>query len=327
MTLIVAVETSESASRDLSLEREVFGPEVDVVQYTYHGDNDALAAVCRNADAILTAYVAFDRKLIATLERCQLISVSATGYNGIDVDAASTANISVCCVDEYCSEEVADHTLLLILALSRRLTEYQRLVQRDKSWQFDALNGLRRTRDLTLGIIGFGKIGQAIATRANAFGMKIIAYDPHLDERIAAKIGVLAVCLNDIYAQADIISLNCGLNADNKHLIDADAFAAMSRRPMLINCARGGLVDEDALLAALDSGTISAAGLDVLKEESPDLQNSALLGRDNVIVTPHIAFYSDASILENRRVSAANIQNFLDGKHDAIRRFVHRART
>ena len=126
-------------------------------------------------------------------------------------------------------------------------------------------------------------------------------------------------------SNSDVISLNCNLSADKKNLIDAAAFAHMKRRPVLINCARGGLVDEAALNAALDSGQISGAGLDVLADEPPNLADLKLAKRNNVILTPHVAYYSDTSWLESRKKSASNVRNFLDGRHDLVRKYVHQA--
>ena len=166
---------------------------------------------------------------------------------------------------------------------------------------------------------------QVVAQRAAAFGLTIIASDPYGDEKAAASLGVKLCALPELFTESDIISLHCSLSAENEALIDKRAFKLMSKNPILINCARGGLIDEKALLVALDTGQISAAGLDVLTDESPDLNSSRLTGRGNVILTPHVAFYSDESILENRSVSAGNIRNFLDGEHARVRKYVNYA--
>lgn len=325
MTTLVVAEIPENAERDLHVETEILGADIEVRRYAHTGDSQELAAACRDADVILTDYAAFTQTVIDQLEHCRLISVSATGYSCIDVAAAADAGISVCAIDEYCTDEVADHTMLLLLALCRRLTEYQEQVQTGKQWRFDSLSGLRRLSGMTLGIIGFGRIGQAVARRAKGFGMTIIAVDPFADSEDAARHGARFCELDELLAESDVISLHCSLSSENEGLIDAAAFEKMQKRPVLINCARGGLVDEEALAQALDAGRVSGAGLDVLADESPDLERAPLAGRANVILTPHVAFYSDASILENRRVSVANIRHFLDGKHELVRKFVHRA--
>ncbi len=322
MTRVVVAEIPENAGRELSVERSILGPDIELVHYACDGNEDRLTAACLDADAVLTDYSPFSRKVIEQLPRCRLISVAATGYDKVDLKAAADAGIRVCAIDEYCTDEVADHAMLLMLALCRRLPEYHEQVQKDKRWQFDSLSGLARMRDLALGIVGFGKIGQALARRADGFGLKLMAYDPFPNEEKAADLGVRLCGLDQLFSEANIISLNCGLSANNKHLLDASAFRKMNQKPFVINCARGALIDEAALVEALDNGNISGAGLDVLGEESPDLRTSKLTGRGNVILTPHVAFYSDASILENRRISTGNIRLFLDGKHENVRRYV-----
>jgi len=325
MTRIVVAEVPENADRNLDVEISILGPDVSFVHNSCNGDDDALIAACREADVILTAYAPLTRNVIEQLNRCRLISIAATGYNCVDLEAAANAGISVCAIEDYCTDEVADHALLLMLALCRRLPEYHDQVQTEHRWQFDSLSELRRLKDMTLGIVGFGRIGQAVARRASGFGLTTIAFDPHQNPAAAAKLDVRFCDLPTLFTNSDIISLHCDLSSENRQLIDAGAFQSMSRNPILINCARGGLIDEEALVRALDTGQIAGAGLDVLNDESPNLQASQLTGRPNVILTPHVAFYSDASILENRRASASNIRNFLDGEHSKVRKYIHHA--
>lgn len=325
MTRVVVADIPENAGRDLSVEQSILGPDIELMRHSCDGNERLLISACRDADIVLTDYAPLTRIVIEQLQRCQLISVAATGYNSVDLEAAVDANISVCAIEEYCTEEVADHVILLMLALCRRLAEYHDQVQRENLWQFDSLAGIVRMRDLTLGIVGFGKIGQAVARRAHGFGMTIMAHDHHPDEAAATDLDVRFHDLPGLLTGADIVTLNCGLSIGNEHLIDANAFQQMRRNPILINCARGGLVDETALVEALDTGQISGAGLDVLSDESPDLRASKLTGRSNVILTPHVAFYSDASILENRKISASNIRNFLDGRHEDVKRYIYHA--
>lgn len=325
MTKVVVAEIAVSPQRILEFERDLLGAGIDLTHYKHTGSDGDLINACKDAYVILTDYAPFSRAVIEELRQCKLISVAATGYNSIDVNAARDADISVCAVDEYCTDEVADHTMLLILALCRRLPEYQNQVQEQHRWQFDSLAGLDRLRSMTLGLVGYGRIGQAVAQRARGFGMTIVANDPFADSAMADAQSVELCDLQSLYATSDVISLHCGLNEDNRELLNEASFQSMRKRPILINCARGGLVDESALEKALDSGQISGAGLDVLNDESPDITSSPFLDRNNVILTPHIAFYSDASIVENRSISAANIRNFLDGEHAKVRKYIHRA--
>jgi len=325
MTRVVVTEFPACVERELDVERAILGPDVEVIQHICDGNKENLVAACKDADVVLADCTPLPRSVIKKLQRCQLISFAATGYDSIDLEAAAEADISVCAIDEYCTDEVADHAILLMLALSRRLTEYHDQVQRKFLWRFDSLTGISRMRDMTLGIIGFGKIGQAVARRARGFGMTVIAHDHHPAETVAADLDVRFCDLDELLAASDIVSLSCRLTKNNEQMIDAEAFRQMSRKPVFINCARGRLVDEIALVDALDAGQISAAGLDVLRDESPDLPATRLIGRRNVILTPHMAFYSDASMLESRKISAGNIRSFLDGKHEDVRRYVHRA--
>ena len=174
MTRVIVAEIPENAGRDLSIEQSILGPDVELVQYSWNGNEEHLVSACRDADAVLTDYAPFTRTAVEKLQRCQLISVAATGYDSVDLEAVADANISVCVVDEYCTEEVADHVIMLMLALCRRLIEYHDQVQRENIWQCETLTDLSRMRDMTLGIVGFGRIGQAVARRARGFGM--IAY-------------------------------------------------------------------------------------------------------------------------------------------------------
>jgi D-3-phosphoglycerate dehydrogenase len=265
------------------------------------------------------------RTIVEQASRCRLISIAGVGYDSVDVSAASDANISVCALDEYCTDEVADHVMLLMLALARRLTDYHDQVQAKQRWQPESVSDLKRLRDMTLGIIGLGKIGLAVARRASGFGMKLIAHDHRPAEHATAGLDVRFCDLPTLLRESDVISLNCNMSAENKNLIDAAAFAQMKRRPVLINCARGGLIDEWALNEALDAGQVSGAGLDVLADEPPNFADLRLAKRDNVILTPHVAYCSESSLLESRRKSASNIRNFLDGRHELVRKYIYQA--
>jgi len=325
MTRIVVVETVETARDDLGVEQSILGPDIELTRFECNGDEDRLASACREVDVILADLALLNRTVVEQASQCRLISVTGVGYDNVDIDAASDANISVCALDEYCTDEVADHAMLLMLALVRRLPDYHDQVQAQHRWDSESVSGLKRLRGMTLGIIGLGKIGRAVALRACGFGMKIIANDYRPAEHASQELGVQYCDLSTLLNDSDVISLNCNLSPENENLIDAAAFAQMKRRPVLINCARGGLIDETALVDALDSGQISGAGLDVLTTEPPNLADSKLANRNNVILTPHIAYYSDASWLESREKSASNIRSFLDGRHDLVRKYIYQA--
>jgi phosphoglycerate dehydrogenase-like enzyme len=320
--VVVVAEMPEAAGRDLSIERLHLPAGARIETFTYRGDAAALAIACRDAEAILTDYVPFDRAALGRLARCRIISVAATGWDCVDVAAASERGIRVACVDEYCTDEVADHTLALLLALNRRLLAYHSQVQDRHSWRWDEVQGLRRLAGQTLGIIGFGRIGQAVGDRALGFGLRVLASDPRVDAAAARRIGAEAVSLDELLSRADIISLHSNLDSGSRGLLDRAAFEKMKRRPLLINVARGALIVETDLVDALNRGLLAGAALDVLAEDSPDLGHHPLVGRADVLLTPHVAFYSESALEDLRLISASNIREFLEGRPENVFRLV-----
>jgi D-3-phosphoglycerate dehydrogenase len=320
--VIVFAEMPEAAGRDLSIERAQLPPSAHIETFTYRGDKQALIGACRDADAILTDYVPFDDAVLEHLHRCRIISVAATGWDCVDVAAAAARGIAVSCVGEYCTQEVADHTLALMLALNRRLLAYHEQVQARLDWRWDQVRGIERLAGRTLGLIGFGRIGQAVGRRARAFGLEVLAFDPRIDEPTARRHEARLSDFDELLAASHIVSLHCNLHAGNVGLLNRDAFARMRQRPLLINVARGALIVEADLVHALDAGQVSGAALDVLAEESPDVAHHPLVGRADVLLTPHVAFYSEASLEDLRRISAQNIAAYLQGRPGDVFRLV-----
>ena len=312
----------EAAGRDLSIERQNLPESARIETFSYLGEPSALVSACRTADAILTDYVPFGSAVLEKLERCRIISVAATGWDCVDVAAAAARGISVSCVGEYCTDEVADHTMALILALNRRLLDYHRQVQTLKDWRWNEVHGVQRLKGQTLGLIGFGRIGQAVCRRALAFGLNVLACDPQIDAAIALRHGARLCGIDELLASSQIISLHCNLDGNNRGLLNGAAFTRMRLKPLLINVARGALIVEADLVRALDSGQVSGAALDVLAEDSPDLASHPLAGRNDVLLTPHVAFYSEAALADLRRISAQNIQAFLQGRPGDVYRLV-----
>ncbi len=319
---IVFAEMPEAEGRDLSVERRHLPADARIDTFIFRGDRAALVAACRGADAILTDYVPFDRALLGELAGCRLISVAATGWDCVDVAAAAERGIRVAAVGEYCTDEVADHTLALLLALERRLFDYHRLVQVERSWSWNAVKGIRRLAGQALGLVGFGRIGQAVARRARGFGLAILAADPQVEAETVHHHGAEPVTLDALLARADIISLHCNLAPTNRGIMNRAAFAKMKKRPRLINVARGALVVEADLVEALDAGLVAGAALDVLAEDSPDLGHHPLVGRGDVLLTPHVAFYSESALDDLRRISANNIRAYLEGRPGDVFRLV-----
>ena len=204
--------------------------------------------------------------------------------------------------------EVSDHTLVLFLSLVRKVILLDRSI-RSGSWDFRVAIPIHRLKNMTYGIVGCGRIGRGVARRVSAFGLRVIGYDPYLTEAE----GIQLVSFERLLAEADFISIHCSLTESSYHLFGRDQFRSMERRPLVMNLSRGPIIDEMALIEALERGWISGTALDVLEKEPPDAK-SPLLRRENVILTPHIGFYSEESKSELKRRTAENVSSVLTGK-------------
>lgn len=322
----VFAEFPETKDRDMSTEFALLPPGSETGVAVYDEKNlEAYYAALADADAICSGFAPLDRTCIDRLEKCKIISVQATGYNFVDYEHCREKGICVCAVGEYCTQEVADHTMMLILALEKRLPYLQRRIVTDKVWEIETIQtlGMKSILGQTLGIIGFGKIGRAVAARAKAFGMRLIANDPYTDPEWFAKLGVTPVSVDTVLAESDVITLHMNLTRENTGMITAEHFARMAGKPFFINTARGGLVDEQAMFRALEDGKIRGLGLDVLTSETPDMREIPVLDRDDVIITPHSAFYSDSSIEACERISAENMVYYLNGQPEKVFKIVN----
>jgi phosphoglycerate dehydrogenase-like enzyme len=252
---------------------------------------------------ILCGIVGVPAEAIERLRATRLLMRCGAGVDSVDVAAAAEKGIWVANVPDYCLDEVADHTLLLLLAAMRRLRLMTQQVAQGR-WLDLELPSVRRLSGRTLGLVGLGRIGERVASRARGFGLRVVAHDPQLDGARAARLGIDAVDLDALLATSDIVSLHLPLTAGTRHLLRAATFQRMRSGTVLVNTSRGGLVDLDALAVALDQGIVAAAGLDVLDGEPQPPLDHPLLADPRVIVTPHVAFYSvDAQLDLGRRVA------------------------
>ena len=293
-------------------EREILeaaGVELVVAPDTSEG---TLADLATDVDAIMFCFAQVTGQVLESATNCKIAARYGIGVDNVDIPKATELGIVVTNVPDYCMDEVTDHALGMILALNRRLVPHNRSVL-SGGWDTVALNQpMHRTRGATLGIVGFGRIGRSLADKAAGFGMHILTYDP-LIKPGAPIDGVTAVSFDDLLKESDFISLHVPLIPSTENLISASQLAKMKPGSILINCARGGLIDEEALAVALQSGHIAGAGLDVVEPTPPD-PNSALLSQENVIITPHTAFFSQASTLELERRTAAEVVRVLNGE-------------
>jgi D-3-phosphoglycerate dehydrogenase len=273
---------------------------------------DDILAVARDADAILVTYAKLSGELLRQLKNCKAIGRFGLGVDNIDLPAAKECGIAVNYVPDYCLREVSDHAMALLLALARKVPFANKLVQSGR-WEVPPIVPLRRLEGQTLGLIGFGNIPRALAPKAKAFGLKVLTYDPYVNTDAAAALGVEPVSFDDLLARSDFISVHAPLQPATRGLMNAKTFGKMKKGAYLINTARGPLVDEAALVAGLDSGHLGGAALDVVSAE-PLAKDSPLLGRDNVILTPHTAFYSVEALEELQIKCASDVARVLSGE-------------
>ena len=272
-------------------------------------EENHLIQACREADGLLNQYAFLTRRVLENLPKCKVVSRYGVGVDSVDLKAATDLGIIVANVPDYCLGEVADQTISIILALIRKTAFFD---QKVKSGQWDFRLGIpiNRTRGKTLGLIGCGKIGMEVSKRISSFGIKVIAFDPYIGKTPEV---IELKDIDSVLKESDIISIHCPLNDSTRHLIGEREFTKMERKPLLVNTSRGAIVDEKALINALKQGHISGAGLDVLEKEPPDAQNP-LLKMENVVLSPHIGFYSEESISELKRRTAKNVSEVLMGK-------------
>jgi D-3-phosphoglycerate dehydrogenase len=273
---------------------------------------DDVLAVARDADAILVTYAKLPRDLLRQLTRCKAIGRFGLGVDNIDIAAAAELGISVTYVPDYCMHEVSDHAMALLLALARKIPLSNKLVQAGR-WEVPAVVPIHRLAGRVLGLVGFGNIPRALAPKAKAFGLRVVTHDPYVAQQTLAAAGVESVSFDRLLEISDFVSVHAPLTPATRGLFNAQVFGKMKTGALLINTARGPLVDEDALVSALDSGHLGGAALDVVAVE-PLPKDSRLIGRDNVILTPHTAFYSVEALNELQTKCAADVARVLSGE-------------
>lgn len=274
---------------------------------------DVTLRACRSTDdvrhaaaetrpvALLVQYAPISGEILRALPDCRAVGRYGVGLDTIDLAAAAELGIRVVNVPDYCTDEVADHALGLILALTRGIVPLDRGVQRGE-WDFRLAGRVRRPSSQRLGVIGLGRIGSALARRALALGYEVVATDP----RGSTEPGVRQVDLDELLRTSDVVSIHAPLDDTTHHLIDARALSSMRPSAVLVNTSRGGLVDHDALVDALQAGRLGGAGLDV-QEQEPLAPDDPLIGLPNVVLTPHAAFFSEESIVEMKTKVATRL--------------------
>ena len=310
MNFTVAV--TDSVFPSLEPERLVLAPLGVELRPGQCTSEEEIIALAEGADAILNCYAKMTARVIAGLTRCRIIARYGIGVDNVDLDAATRAKILVTNVPDYCVDEVSDHALAVLLALARRVVAADQAVK-GGTWAVVAHKGIRRLRGQTLGLLGFGKIARALAAKAQALGMRVLAMDPYVDAETMARQDVRAVDFETLLAEADAVSIHVPLSPTTRGIIGERELARMKPTAFLVNTSRGGLVDEQAVAAALEAGRLGGAALDVLVQEPPP-PDHPLRQAPNVILTPHLAFYSREAVVELQTKAAEEVARALRGE-------------
>lgn len=287
---------------DVTVERGIFESAYpDVVFDSMETASEDLATRVGRADVLLTHYKPVDRAALDAIDPAVIVRY-ATGVDGIDMDVATARGIRVINIPTYCDDEVADHVLAMALALLRGLPQYSADAGRG-GWNWRLISPRRKVADCTFGFLGFGRKARAAADRALALGCRILAHDPHMDAAAIRERGAEAVDFDTLFDGSHVLSIHVPLTPETERLVNAPALARLPEGAVVINTARGAVIDERALLEALESGHLGGAGLDVLTQEPPPADHP-LLGRDDVIVTPHAAWYSEVAEQHARQLGS-----------------------
>jgi len=275
----------------------------------YCNTEDETIEAAKDADGIINQYAPITRRVIESLKRCKVIARYGVGVDNIDVKAATEHKIIVANVPDYCVDEVSTHTMSLILACARGITLLDRKI-RDKKWDFSLAKPLFRTKGKTLGLFGLGRIAKMVAQKASGFGFKIIAHDPYISQISG---GIELVEFPQLLSDSDFLSIHVPLTVETRHSFGENELKAMKKTAYLINTSRGPVINEKVLYLALKEKWIAGAALDVMEKEPPDWEN-LLLNLDNLIITPHISFYSEESYLELKTKVAESVRSVLKGE-------------
>lgn len=306
--------TSDAGGDYYDFEMESLAPmDAEIVEVSGSTENEFIEAA-RDADAIIAGGRRITENIINNLQRCKIIALGSVGADSVDVAAATQRNIPVTNVPDVFIEEVADHTMMMILAAFRRLTVLDRLVKENRWSEARLLPAqLPRLMGQTLGFVSFGHVARATALRARAFGVHMLAYDPYIEELVMSDYGVEPVGLAELLQRSDILSMHAPSTPEVHHMLTEEHFRLMKPTALFINNGRGPTVDEPALIKALEEGWIAGAALDVLEQEPPDPENP-LLFMENVILTPHVASASTRMRPVTRRRVGQEIALVLSGR-------------
>jgi D-3-phosphoglycerate dehydrogenase len=295
---------------DLSIESAALdGADVEL-RGEYARTPSEVIDVAQDADALLVQYAEITREVFEALPDLQAVGRYGIGVDSIDLEAATDHGVQVVNVPDYCIEEVPTHALALLLACIRKIPSYDRAI-RGGEWDWTGGKPIHRFTGSTLGLVGFGKLPQRLLELVAGFDLDVLVYDPYVDAANVEAAGAEKVTFDDLLARCKYVSIHAPLTEETRHLFDESAFEAMREDAILVNTARGPLVDIDALVDAVEAGEIAGAGLDVLPEEPPD--PTPPIDHEAIVYTPHVAWYSTESMETMRRTVTEDLLGILQG--------------
>ena len=284
------------------------------VEYRECKSSSEIVEFFRDADILVNSFTPVDRYVIYSLHRLKLVVKNSRGFDNVDLQASKEKGITVCNIPRYGGDEVADHTIALMLAAYRRLKEFDNLVRGGDWDEWWRVKIVKPFKDCVIGIIGLGDIGTTVAKRLRAgFGVRVLGYEPYRRSEEYSRIGLELVSLEKLLRESDIISIHAPLTDETYHMIGENEIEKMKEGVVIVNTSRGAIIDQKALAKALKEGKIASIALDVLEKEPPDL-DEPLLNSDKVIVTPHVAWYSEYARRDLQEKVVDTILRFVEGK-------------
>lgn len=296
---------------DLSIEREMAADANIELEIAQAETPSEVIESARDADGLLTQYVEIPREVFKEIPDLQVIGRYGIGVDSVDISAATEMGVRVLNVPAYCVDEVSSHAMALILACARKVPQFDSAVETG-TWDWTLGKPIHRTAGSTLGLVGFGKIAKAVTKKATGMGLECLVYDPFVTEEEISEGGGQKVEFETLLLESDFLSVHVPLTDQTESLFDERAFERMKESAYIINTARGSVIDTEALSRALDDEEIAGAGLDVLPKEPPE--QTELLERNDVILTPHVAWYSEESLIELRRTITEDVLRVLSGE-------------
>tara|TARA_R110002050_G_scaffold113787_3_gene228868 strand:+ start:13898 stop:14857 length:960 start_codon:yes stop_codon:yes gene_type:complete len=273
---------------------------------------EEIIAAADGVDAIIVQFSELTARVIKSLKNCKVIVRCGIGYDNVDLKTAMEMGIIVCNVPDYCIDEVADHTLALGLTLARQVVGIDKRTRKG-IFKMAPITPMPAFKDMIFATMGLGRIAQQVLERAKGFGFTLAAYDPFVENHIFEEKGIIKMDLETLFRKADILSLNIPLTPETKYIINGDSLAKMKNTSIILNTSRGGLIDTQALASALQNNMIGYAGLDVFENE-PLENDSPILNCKNAILTSHVAFYSEASLMKLQKMAAEEVVRCLVGE-------------